>query len=580
MNTATPKPLAKPPAQARLPYGISNFEALIDKGYAYIDKTRFIELLENESTPYQLFIRPRKFGKSLFFTTLSCYYDVNYAEKFQTLFKGLYIGEHPTTEHNSFMMLKFDFSGLNTNSAEEFKVSFYDRVQNKLLDFIKTYRHLFDDSDKLMEQIKQTPQSIGALQAIFSAVNSIGAKLFVLIDEYDHFANDLIALGAPGGSVYRDMVQANGLVRDFYENLKDGTKSVVSRIFITGISPVMMNDLTSGFNIVRNLTLEERYNQMLGFTQDEVDALIDTAGIDRKLITVDMERYYNGYLFSEDAETRLYNPNMALYFLDEILMTGRTPKHIIDDNLRTDYARLRRLIENEHNRKTLIAIMKNNGIMAEIARSFPMDAMYRDQYFVSLLFYMGLITIDRLERGMTLLRIPNYSIRTLYWEYLEQLTGNLNSEVMIDMGAEGLAIRRLAYDGDPVPYLDYMSGNIFQRLSNRDLIGFDEKYIKLMLLGGLFRSRLYVPDSEREVEHGYIDIFLQRSPLVPDVAYEWVWELKYLKKEDATEAKVSATLDAARDQLAKYRRSALFAGRDDVKFAALLFIGKEQYQIV
>ena len=572
MNTATPKP--------RLPYGISNFEALITKGYTYIDKTRFIELLENESNPYQLFIRPRKFGKSLFFTTLSCYYDLNCAEKFQTLFKGLYIGEHPTPEHNRFMMLKFDFSGLNTNSAEEFKASFYDRIRDKLLDFIETYRHLFRNTDALIEQIKQTPQSTGALQTIFSAVNSIGAKLFVLIDEYDHFANDLIALGAPGGSVYHNMIQANGLVRDFYENLKDGTKSVVSRIFITGISPVMMNDLTSGFNIVKNLTLEERYNQMLGFTQEEVDALIDTAGIDRALITVDMERYYNGYLFSEDAETRLYNPNMALYFLDEILMTGRAPKHIIDDNLRTDYARLRRLIENEHNRKTLIAIMKNNGIMAEIARSFPMDAMYRDRYFVSLLFYMGLITIDRLERGMTLLRIPNYSIRTLYWEYLEQLTGNLNSEVMIDMGAESEAIRRLAYDGDPVPYLDYMSGNIFQRLSNRDLLGFDEKYIKLMLLGGLFRSRLYVPDSEKEVEHGYIDIFLQRSPLVPDAAYEWVWELKYLKKEDAAEAKISAALEAARAQLAKYRQSALFAGRDDVKFAALLFIGKDQFQIV
>jgi hypothetical protein len=580
MNTATPKPLAKPPAQARLPYGISNFEALIAKGYVYIDKTRFIERLENESNPYQLFIRPRKFGKSLFFTTLFYYYDVNYAEKFQTLFKGLYIGEHPTPEHNRFMMLKFDFSGLNTNSAEEFKASFYDEIRKTLLDFIETYRHLFRNTDNLMKELTQTPQSTGALQTIFSAVNSIGAKLFVLIDEYDHFANDLIALGAHGRSVYHNMVQANGLVRDFYEKLKNGTKSVVSRIFITGISPVMMNDLTSGFNIADNLTLEERYNEMLGFTQDEVDTLIDATGIDRKLITIDLAHYYNGYLFSEDAETRLYNPNMALYFLNKILMTGRIPKHIIDDNLRTDYARLRRLIENEHNRKTLIAIMKNNGIMAEIARSFSMDEMYREQYFVSLLFYMGLITIDRLERGMTVLRIPNYSIRTLYWEYLEQLTGNLNSEIMVDMSVEGAAIRNLAYDGDLGPYLDYMSKNIFQRLSNRDLLGFDEKYIKLMLLGGLFRSRLYVPDSEKEVEHGYIDIFLQRSPLVPDVAYEWVWELKYLKKEDAAEAKVSAMLEAAQGQLAKYRQSALFAGRDDVKFAALLFIGKEQYQIV
>jgi hypothetical protein len=223
--------------------------------------------------------------------------------------------------------------------------------------------------------------------------------------------------------------------------------------------------------------------------------------------------------------------------------------------------------------------MKNGVITAEIARSFSMDQMYRDQYFVSLLFYMGLVTIDHLDMGRTVLRIPNYSIRTIYWEYIEQITSNLNTDIEIDMGKESEAIEALT-KGSPVPYLDYISQHIFQRLSNRDLIGFDEKYIKLMLLSGLFRSRLYVPDSEKEVEHGYIDIFLQRSPLLPEVPYEWVWELKYLKKDEATDAKIAATLEAARVQLGKYRQSALFEGRDDVKFAALLFIGKEQYQLV
>jgi hypothetical protein len=206
--------------------------------------------------------------------------------------------------------------------------------------------------------------------------------------------------------------------------------------------------------------------------------------------------------------------------------------------------------------------------------------MYDDRYFVSLLFYMGLVTIDRVDQGMTVLKIPNYSIRTIYWEYIELFTRNLNADIMLNTKEERSAIRTLAYDGDPVPYINYMSKNIFQRLSNRDLIGFDEKYIKLMLLSGLFRSRLYVPTREKEVERGYIDIFLQRSPLLPEVPYEWVWELKYLKKGDATKAQVATTLEAARAQLEKYRASALFAGRDDVKFAALLFVGKDQYQLV
>jgi hypothetical protein len=193
---------------------------------------------------------------------------------------------------------------------------------------------------------------------------------------------------------------------------------------------------------------------------------------------------------------------------------------------------------------------------------------------------MGLLTIDCIDQGMTVLKIPNYSIRTIYWEYIELFTRNLNTDIMLNTTEERAAIKSLAYNGDPSPYISYMSKNIFQRLSNSDLIGFDEKYIKLMLLSGVFRSLLYVPTSEKEVEHGYIGTFLQRSPLLPEIPYEWVWELKYLKKDDATEAQVATTLAAAQAQLEKYRRSALFVGRDDVKLATLLFIGKEQYQIV
>jgi hypothetical protein len=578
MNTITTT--KQGPTAAKLPYGISNFDHLITEGYAYVDKTRFIELLENESNPYQLFIRPRKFGKSLFFTTLSCYYDLNYTDKFERLFKGLYIGEHPTPKHNSFAMLKFDFSGLDTSSAEDFSISFYDKIRKTLLTFVKIYRHLFRDIDDLIEETKHTSKSTVALQTIFGAVEAAGYKLFVLIDEYDHFANDLIALGTLGDNAYRNMMKANGLVRDFYENIKDGTKSVVSRIFLTGISPMMMNDLTSGFNIASNLSLNLRYNEMLGFTRSEVDTLIDASGIDRALITIDMEHYYNGYLFNKRANTRLYNPTMALYCLDQIQSTQLAPEDIIDVNLRTDYSRLRRLAENEHNRKVLLGIMKNDTITAEIVASFSIDEMYHEQYFASLLFYMGLLTIDCIEQSMTTLKIPNYSIRTIYWEYIELFTRNLNEDVLLDSSEERAAIRTLAYNGDPAPYISYMSKNIFQRLSNRDLIGFDEKYIKLMLLNGLFRSRLYIPSSEKEVEHGYIDIFLQRSPLVPDVPYEWVWELKYLKQVELTEERVSAALEAARVQLARYRASALFAGRNDVKFAALLFMGKDRYQIL
>ena len=413
----------------------------------------------------------------------------------------------------------------------------------------------------------------------YSAAKSAEVKIYVLIDEYDHFANDLIAMGSQlGEDVYRHMVRANGLVRDFYETLKIGTSDVLDRIFITGISPVMLDDLTSGFNIAANLTPELQYNEMMGFTREEVHAMMAATGVNPAHINVDMDRYYNGYLFHKDGENRLYNPSMVLYFFNRILKDGNAPENIIDDNLKTDYGRLQRLVENEENRVRLLEIAKENGIVSDIVSKFSIDRLEDTEYFVSLLFYMGLLTIGKFEMGSTYLRIPNYSIRTIYWEYIVRLTQDLNKEVLIDMTNLKAAIRELAYRGNPVPYVDYVSKNVFSRLSNRDLVRFDEKYIKIMLLNGLFQSRLYVPVSEMEVEHGYIDIWLERSPLLPEIPFEWVWEVKYLKKED--EAQLAAGKAAALAQLEKYRRSDRFRSRTDVKYAALLFTGKDRYEIV
>ena len=271
----------------KLPYGNSNFESIRTENYAYVDKTRFIEMLENESNKNQFFIRPRKFGKSLFFSILSNYYDMLRAERFQELFSGLYIGKNPTPLKNSYAVMEFDFSGLDTSGKDEFKISFSQRVQETVLSFLATYRIFFPEADTLIQRIKDDKMGIGALYAVYGTAKLGKTKLFVIIDEYDHFANDLIAMGVE--DVYKKMVEANGLVRDFYETLKIGTKSVVDRIFITGISPVMLDDLTSGFNIAVNLTLVERYNNMMGFTRHEVDWLMDVTGVNRDFINVDME---------------------------------------------------------------------------------------------------------------------------------------------------------------------------------------------------------------------------------------------------------------------------------------------------
>ncbi|MDR0507368.1 MAG: AAA family ATPase, partial [Dysgonamonadaceae bacterium] len=317
----------------RLPYSMSNFGWLITENYAYVDKTRFIEMMEKEANRNHFFIRPRKFGKSLFFSMLSYYYDINLKEDFEKYFGELYIGKNSTSQRNSYAMLTFDFSGLDTSGEEEFKKSFSFEVQESVRLFLNLNTAVFSNAEVLIKKIDELQLGLGALKMAFDEAKKNDVKIFVIIDEYDHFANDLIAMGEYSGKdFYKKMVAANGLVRDFYERIKDATKTSVHRTFITGISPVMLDDLTSGYNIAQILTLSSKYNEMMGFTQKEVDWLRDVTGVNPELITVDMEKYYNGYLFNAEGENRVYNPAMVLYFFNQILDHGRPPKNIIDLN--------------------------------------------------------------------------------------------------------------------------------------------------------------------------------------------------------------------------------------------------------
>ena len=557
----------------RLPYGNTNFESVRTEDYVYIDKTRFIEMLERENNKSQFFIRPRKFGKSLFLSMLSCYYDMLRADQFHKLFGGLYIGKNPTPRKNSYTVMEFDFSGLDTSSLERFENSFSGKIRLLVQRFLKKYESVFGQTDSLIDEIKKYQSVTELLEIAYSTAMAANVKIFVIIDEYDHFANDLIAMGVD--DVYKKMVKANGIVRDFYETLKIGAKSVVDRIFITGISPVMMDDLTSGFNIADNLTLELRYNNMMGFTFQEVEQLMDETGVNREFINVDMERYYNGYLFNKEAADRIYNPSMILYFFNQIINNQKVPENIIDDNLKTDYGRLQRLTQNETNREMLLQIVKDGGIVTQVQSKFSIDHLYTEKYFVSLLFYMGLLTIEKPVVGMVRLCIPNYSIKTLYWEYIMESV-QISAGFTLDNAELNRAIMSLALDGQAKPFVDYISKNVFNRLSNRDLRKFDEKYIKIMLLGCLFQSKAYVPISEIETNTGYVDIYLLRSPLVPEVKYEWIFELKYFK---ASEKPTASHRRDAQNQLQTYNSSAMMKDRKDVKRAVILFFGKNKYEL-
>ncbi|MDR1097800.1 MAG: ATP-binding protein [Tannerella sp.] len=565
----------------RLPYGNSDFRDIILQNYAYVDKTRFIEQLENESNRNHFFVRPRKFGKSLFLRTLNCYYNINCKDEFESLFGNLYIGKNPTPERNGYAMLEFDFSGLDTSSEKGFAESFSSSVQDTVRQFFRFYQHTFSEAEYYLDQIARKDPGVRTINLTFDAALNDNVKLFIIIDEYDHFANDLIAMGTRAGKdFYRTMVSANGLVRDFYERIKAATKSSAAyRTFITGISPVMLDDLTSGYNIAQILTIEPQYNEMMGFTQDEVEWLMRETGVDESCINVDIQAYYNGYLFHAEGQHRVYNPAMMLYFFEQILRHRKPPRDIIDLNLQTDYGRLRRLTQNERNRETLLQIMKDGGIVSEILKKFSIDMLSDDSYFISLLFYMGLLTINKPHFMKLYLSIPNYSIKTLYWEYLAKQIAETSPEMTIHSRPLDDAILALAMEGDVHQFVAYVSENAFGKLSDYDLQRFDEKYIQILLLAYLFMSKIYIPMSEYETVPGRADIFLQRNSLLPEIKYEWVFEIKYCKAS-AKDEEIAAKRAEGREQLKQYVHAHRMENRPGLKAALLVFIGKNRFEIV
>ena len=565
----------------KIPYSLTNFSQIRNENYLYVDKTRFIEMLENENTKHHFLIRPRKFGKSLFLSVLEHYYDVRFKDKFRELFGDLYIGQNPTPLANTYFVLNFDFSGLNTSDVESFKISFTSAIRDSIVQFLTEHKSVINDVEVLKKELKQLNDVRAFIGFALDLIMSFDKKAFVIIDEYDHFANDIIAKGTSlSKNQYRESIWANSITKDFYETLKIGAKTVIDRILITGITPIMLDDLTSGFNISNNLSLETRYNEILGLTGEEVEWVMEQIDLDRSLLTVDIETMYNGYLFNVKAKNKLFNSTMILNYLTGLLTDGNDFMYFIDDNLKTDYGRIRNLINRHDNKQKLRELIENDFINGTVIKQFSMETIHDDKNFFSLLFYMGLITIDNSNPVKFVLKVPNYSIKTLYWDYAERMLTDELEGLSLDNSRYMDTLYRLAYDNDYKPFLDYFSKYIVNYLSNRDLQGTVEKDIKFLLLPIFFHSNYYFPFSEVENSGGYTDIYLKRGHLHPGSVSEWVWELKYVKQSDAKKKSViAAKKKEAVEQLHAYKASNLFKERTDVRFVAIVFAGKSGYVV-
>ena len=545
-----------------LPYGISDFPRIMREDYYYVDKTRFIETLERQP-PYLFLIRPRRFGKSLFLAMLETYYSIDYADNFEELFGGLYIGQHPTTRHNKYLILRFNFSEVKAR-LEEVEQKFSEYCCMVLKNFIQKYEHLIGSAIwNLVKRDETDPgQILSSLKEYLSRTNC--PRIYLLIDEYDNFTNTI--LSSHGQDYYKQKTHGDGFIRSFFNVVKASTSNAdaaVERLFITGVSPITMDDVTSGFNIGMNISMQPMFNSIIGFSEGEVREMIGyykTEGGLPEDVTVDalvemMKPWYDNYCFSSrKLDERMFNSDMALYFLNSYLQSQMPPETMVDNNIRTDYNKLRHLVQIDKtfgaNASVIQQIIAEGSITANIVTAFPAENMTDTENFKSLLFYFGMLSIQGLYRGSTVLGIPNLTVREQLYTYLTEAYRKA-SLFDLDISQLSRLVEDMSYSGSWEPVFRFFARELERQSAVREFIE-GEAHVKGFLLAYLGLTQGYTILPEHESSKGYADFYmmpdLQRQP---DIAYSYIVEVKYAHR-DASEAKIAQLKQEAAEQLARY----------------------------
>ncbi|OQX09237.1 MAG: AAA family ATPase [Thiothrix lacustris] len=512
----------------KIPYGLSNFKKVITENYAYVDKTDYIAKLE-ASGSHLILLRPRRFGKSLLLSAMEYYYDTQHAAEFDTLFGNLYLGKHPTPLKNSYQVLFMEFSGIGTEGGHTQVYQDFDReVANALKRFLQRYAY----PAETLAVIEAEPSPHSKMKAFWRLVE--GQKLLLLIDEYDHFANAILSADM---QLFQRVVGKGGFVRSFYETLKTATqRGTVDRLFVTGVTPIMLDSMTSGFNIGENLSFHEDFNEAVGFTKTEVASLlqplVEICNLHPDALLADVTRWYNGYRFASAADT-VYNANMVLYFIKNFRSKDCSyPKPMLDENIASDYGKILGMFSignRDENFAVLDELISMGEVTAQQRRKFDFEKGFDRDDFISLLAYMGFVSLVRTSLSGEVFGIPNYVVRELYFQYFKVELERRN-QMTISNRAIALAVEVLALQDDIQPLITEME-RALQLLSNRDAMGMDEKHVKVLLLTLLYQTSVYFIQSEREMNRKYPDILLlERSPIVVD--HQHLIELKYSKQSD------------------------------------------------
>ena len=544
----------------RIPYGVSDFVDIIERNQYYVDKTMYLPMIEDEADSL-FFIRPRRFGKSLLISMMRAYYDQRMAPRFDELFGGLWIGSHPTPEQGKYQVLYFDFSRIG-GTIDNIEQRFNEYCGMCIDYFIEKYRDCY--SQETIDKVKSLNYVSGKLNAINIEAHDRGHKLYLIVDEYDNFIN--VVLNEHGEKVYWALTHASGFYREVFKVFK----GMFSRIFMTGVSPVTLDDLTSGFNIGWHISTKAAFNQMLGFSTEDVYVMVDyykqTGRIrpdaDADAIVADMKPWYDNYCFSENAlrtQSRVFNCDMVMYYLRNYMSEGEPPKQMLDPNTKTDYAKMKKLLQLDRldgDRKgVLMAIAERGEILGNIAESFPAKALTDPKIFVSLLFYYGMLTIKDTFGDQLLLGIPNNNVRKQYYSYLLE---QYESERSIDTSNLRTLYTYMAYDGKWRDALEYMAKAYADVSSVRDGIE-AERNMQGFFMAYLSLNGYYYTAPELELSHGYCDFFLLPDLTHYATRHSYILELKVLPKSEysapangGTATKAEVQWQEAVEQIRRY----------------------------
>lgn len=523
----------------KFPYAISDFRALRTEGYLYLDRTASIPALE-EAGKQLVFLRPRRFGKSLLLSMLAHYYDLNMAGEFDALFGNLAIGSNPTPERNQYLILRWDFSKVSgQGDIEQIKRNLFKHINECMAGFVQTYQSLLKFAVRIHDD-----NALATLESLTNAVKHSGHTLYLLIDEYDNFANEVLVHDLGNGRRYQDLLESEGIVKTLFKVIKgSASEGKISRVFITGVSPLVLSDMTSGYNVATSIYLEPRFNALCGITHEELAGLVGQVVLadcqqdapQQANVLETMKQFYNGYRFCDKPDSALlYNPTLCFYFLRHYQRECSPPRQLLDGNLAMDAGRIRYIAGLPGGADVIANILdeQNPVMLPYLENQFGVEQLHKlhtdPRYMVSLLYFFGVLTISGIgeDLGEMVLGVPNRVIFALYVDTLrEQVLPDLPQRRQV----EALA-KQFYQTANVQPLADYLEDSYFALFNNRDYRWGNELTIKTAFMTLLFDDTYYIMDSEAAVQRRYADLLMVIRPDMRRhrVLQDIVLEFKYL----------------------------------------------------